>query len=103
MAAFKRAVRRYGLNGALAIERFEPLERSRSGCVALNPSLLFTFSTNSVCRLRSLPTKFDRSQSLIFNFRRVGLNGAVAIERLERLEPTDEESLIDIRNAGLSA
>jgi hypothetical protein len=43
MAAFKRAVRRYGLNEALAIERFEPLERSRSGCVALNPSSLFTF------------------------------------------------------------
>ena len=37
--------------------------------------------------------KFDRPQSLIFNLRRVGLNGAVAIERLERLEPTDEESL----------
>ena len=47
--------------------------------------------------------KFDRSQSLIFNLRRVGLNGAVAIERLERLEPTDEESLFGVKNAGLGA
>jgi hypothetical protein len=41
--------------------------------------------------------KFDRPQSLIFNLRRVGLNGAVAIERLERLEPTDEESLFGVK------
>ena len=30
--------------------------------------------------------------------RRYGLNGALAIERLERLEPTDEESLFGIKN-----
>jgi hypothetical protein len=47
--------------------------------------------------------KFDRPQSLIFNLRRVGLNGAVAIERLERLGPTDEELLFGVKNTGLSA
>ena len=45
MAAFKRAVRRYGLNEALAIERLERLERSRSGCAAFSSCSLFIFST----------------------------------------------------------
>ena len=41
--------------------------------------------------------KFDRPQSLIFNLRRVGLNEAVAIERLERFEPTDKESFFGVQ------